>query len=359
MFRLRERSAFRIAIVVAMLVGAVVEFFPADSLAATPTFSSVLIRTDRMATNTATTGLVCATSNGASQTAAKVVITFPANFTVNAATNWTVTNAANLSPTGTSSIWPGMGTATNVTGQVVTFPSTGLSATPTTYCFQWSSSAALTTPVTAANSETGSIQTQTSGGTALELTNFALSTYANDQITVSVAVPPSFIFSLASATDTFSGGNLSASNPLATGGDAVTVTTNAKGGFVLWAKDSRQGLYSANVPYTITTTGTAGTVATLIAGHEGYVLDPYITTQATGGCTVAVPAGFGANALPSTYTGGILGASFLPIAQCTGGTPGTANGDVVTLYEIASISGVTPAATDYSDIITTVAAGNF
>lgn len=137
----------------------------------------------------------------------------------------------------------------------------------------------------------------------------------------------------------------------------MSITTNSKGGWIAWAKDSQQGLYSATSNYKINTSGLIdGTPSTLAAGAEGYGLDTNITTDAAGGCTVSIAGeynGVGTNQV------GTFSANYQPIATCGGAAPATANGDQISLVERATISGSTPAAPDYSDIITVVAAGNF
>lgn len=137
----------------------------------------------------------------------------------------------------------------------------------------------------------------------------------------------------------------------------MTITTNAKGGWIAWAKDSSQGLASASASYTIPTAGTVnGAPNTLSAGTEGYVLDTDITTDAAGGCTVAIDAEYDGT---TTSAGGTFSANYQPIAACTGAVPATANGDVITLIERVAIAGSTPAGSDYTDTITVVGAGNF
>ena len=108
--------------------------------------------------------------------------------------------------------------------------------------------------------------------------------------------------------------------------------------------------YSAAAAATIAST-TPGSNSTLSAGTEGY--NTGVTSSQTGGTgtiTVAVP--FVGGALGK---GGGLDTALRTLASSTG----TANGAVLTLNNNAAINGTTPAATDYTDIITVVAAGLF
>lgn len=357
MFRWREWPASRIVVTVVLLLSMFAQFMP--DIAQASTLVQAYVRTDRMATSQFTSGLVCAMPNTIVGVA-KVAVGFPATFTVSSTlTNWTV-GTANI-PSG-STAWPGIGTATNVTSTTVTFPSSNLTSNSTLYCFQWTNTTtALQLPASAANSEQATVSTENSSATVLDSTNIALSTYGNDQITVSATVPPSFSFSLASSTSNL--GTLSPGSVSVSAGDAVTVTTNAKGGYILWAEDSRQGLFSPGASYTIKVSGASasgGSNYTLAAGTEGYVLDPVVTTPGSG-CTLTTATSGGDNyggGATSSFNGGSFGDEFLPIANCITGTTQAA-GDVVTLYEITAISGVTPAGSDYTDLITTVAAGSF
>ena len=102
--------------------------------------TNTLVRFDRMKISTATTGTVCAKPATAS-TEASVQVTFPTGYTVATVGNWTVNTTATAWPAG-GTAWLGISTATNVTGQVVTFPSTDL-VVGTLYCFNWANTAAL------------------------------------------------------------------------------------------------------------------------------------------------------------------------------------------------------------------------
>lgn len=315
-------------------------------------FQQMYLRLDRMATSTATGGTICA-QPATTGTEAKVIITFPTGFTVNStAANWTVTTT-NL-PAG-STAWPSIGTATNVTGQIVTFPSGDLTV-GTLYCFNFVGTSTLTTPSSAGNSLKGNLVTQTSANAQMDQTYYGLSIITNDQIVVTATVPPIFIFTLDSNADTFPT-DLDPTLVNSTSGRLVTITTNSKGGWITWAKDSQQGLYSTTTNYKINTSGTVdGAPSTLTAGTEGYVLDTNITLDAAAGCTVNIDPEYNGTGVTQ---GGTFSANYQPIASCTGASPATANGDQITLIERATISGATPAGPDYSDIITVVAAGNF
>lgn len=148
-------------------------------------FSSAYIRLDRMKASTATTGLVCVTTPGTDNgTEADVQVTFPAGFTVSSAGNWAV--ATSELPSGATA-WPGIGSASSVSGQTVTFPSGDLSA-GTLYCFRWTSAGALTTP-SSQTSNSGSVVTRTGGAVTIDNKSFALPTITNDQVNVSATVP--------------------------------------------------------------------------------------------------------------------------------------------------------------------------
>jgi hypothetical protein len=238
----------------------------------------------------------------------------------------------------------------------VTFGSNDITNNTTLYCFNFASASTLTTAGSAATSQQASIETQTSGAVAIDHTDIALANITASTITVSAVVPPTFAFALTGTTSNF-GGNLDPLSIKSSSSSTVTVTTNAKGGWVAWAKDSQQGLRSTTASYTIPTAGTVnGAPSTLTAGTEGYVLDTDLTTDAAGGCTLAIDAEYDG---ATTSAGGTLSANFQPIAACTGVTPATANGDVITLIERVAIAGATPAGSDYTDIITVVGAGNF
>jgi hypothetical protein len=330
-----------------------------SSVQAAPQFTQAYVRLDRMKELTPTGGTICATA-ATTATEADVQVTFPTttgtDFIVNTtAANWIVTTT-NL-PTGATA-WPGMTsgvtTASAVSGKTVTFPSGDL--TPATqYCFNFVATNTLTTG-SAANSQTGFISTRTAGAVVIDETNYAVAVITDDQIVVSAVVPPTFVFQLSGNTDAFSA-NLDPTQIRSTAGRTVSITTNAKGGWIGWLRDSNQGLFSATANYTIATAGTVnGAPSTLVTNSEGYVIDADLTTDAAGGCTVAIDAEYNGT---STSMGGTFSAQFQPFAACTGAAPATSNGDVVTLIERASIAGGTPAGSDYTDTITVVAAGNF
>lgn len=309
-------------------------------------FAEAYVRLDRMSASTATGGTVCAETSSTA-TEADVQVTFPSDFTVNAtASNWTVTTA-NL-PSGATA-WPGVNTATNVTGDTVTFPSTTLTA-GTLYCFNFSGTTTVTTG-SAGTDKTGTIVTRTGAAAEIDSTTFALAVIADDQIVISATVSPTFSFVLGGNTDNL--GALSTSSVVSGDGNTVTITTNAANGWITWVKSANQGLTSAIASYTISTAGTVnGTPNTLSVGTEGYVLDADLTEDSAGGGTVTIDAEYNGT---TTSQGGTLSENFQPVASANG----TANGDVVTLVPRVAIAGQTPAASDYTDVLTVVGAGRF
>ncbi len=317
-----------------------------SSTAHAGTLSQVFVRFDRMQTSQPTTGTVCA--NPATVGAeADVQVTFPTGYTLGAAGTFTV-NTTNLGwPTG-GTAWLGIGTATNVTSQTVTFPSTDL-VVGTLYCFNWINSAAVTVSSSATPSNSGTVTTRTSGPATIDSATYNTASVSSDQITVSASVPSSFSFALNNTTDnlgTLTTGSVSSSPTPRT----ATVNTNAKNGWMVWAKDANTGLLSTTASSTIAST-TPGSNSTLSAGTAGYNTGVTQTqTSGTGTITVATPFVGG-----STGKGGGLDTSLRTLASSNG----TANNAVLTLTNNAAISATTAAASDYSDTITVVGAGLF
>ncbi|MCA9325219.1 hypothetical protein KDA23_04115 [Candidatus Saccharibacteria bacterium] len=334
-------------LVAAVLVAALVMlllFVPRTNAAA---LAQVLVRFDRMKVSTATTGTVCANPTTVA-TEADVKVTFPTGYTVSStAGNWTVNTTNTAWPSGAAA-WPGINTATTASGQDVTFPSSDLTV-GTLYCFNWTNSAALTVKAGATSSNLGVVTTEATGPSTIDSAQYATASIADDQIVVTATVPQAFSFALSGNTDalgTLSTGSISSSPTPRT----ATVNTNAKNGWLVWAKDSNTGLNSATASATIAST-TPGTNSTLSAGTAGY--NTGVTqTQAggTGTVTVATPFVGGVSG-----KGGGLDTSFRTLASSNG----TADTAVLTLTNNATIAATTPAATDYTDTITVVGAGLF
>jgi hypothetical protein len=326
--------------------------FLSPAASATPLLNT-LVRFDRLAQAQQTTGTVCAKTSAVNGTEASVKVTFPTGFTLGTSGNFTVSTTNIAWPTGATA-WLGINTATNVTSQDVTFPSSDL-ATSTLYCFNWINTAAVQTGT--AGSYSGSITTQTSTPTPIDTGTYAVTTVGAgaDEITVSATVNPSFSMTLSANSDalgTLTTGSVSSSPTPRT----ATVNTNASNGWYMWGKDSNAGLNSTTASYTINSNcgGTTGSNSTLSAGTEGYNLGAVATSQTGGTGTVSIAAPFVGG---SAGKGGGLcsGVNYQTVASSNG----TANTSVVTLTNNAAISGITKPATDYTDLETFVGAGLF
>jgi len=230
----------------------------------------------------------------------------------------------------------GSGSTISITGI------TALAAT-TAYCVDLTSTSAVTD---ATASEYHPVITV--GSDSLTV---AVRTVSNDQIVVSAIVSPTFNLALSSNTDSFTS-SLSPASVGVTSGRTVTINTNAKNGWFAWAYDSSTGLNSTSASHTIPST-TPGTGATLSAGTaEGYLFGITSITQGTGGGTTSAVAAYSSN---GTTTGSGLDSTVRQIASSNG----TANGAVLTVKELASITSTTQPATDYTDTITIIGAGYF
>lgn len=327
---------------------------PSDAI-----FTKAFVRLDRMKASTASAGRVCA-QPATVGTETHVEVTFPTGMTVSTTlSDWATTDTPLDSG---QSAWPGRGSgnATSAVGQTVIWTSGDLTV-GTFYCFNFSASGITSTGTAGAN-KTGTVTSCTSATctpttNAVDSSSYAVAVIDEDQITVTATVPPTFSFSIAgctsgNCTDAFTA-NLSSAIIGVTTGKTVTISTNANTGWIAWVKDSQQGLRSTIRSYTIATT-TAGTACssghTLVALTEGYGLDVNVT-NGTGPGTPAADANYNCT---GDDAGG-LSSAFLPAAS----SGGAGSLDTMTLIAKAAISAITPAATDYQDIITVVGAGNF
>lgn len=324
----------------------ITSLFISNATAQAAALTQTFVRFDRMKLSTATTGTVCAKAATAS-TEATVTVAFPTGYTLGAAGTFTV-NTTNLAwPTG-GTAWPGIGTATNVTSQVVTFPSTDLTV-GTLYCFNWTNSAAVTTKSSATSSNSGTVSTYATGPTLIDTAPYTTATITDDEITVTATVPAVFSFALSANTDPL--GTLSTSSVTTSPTPrTATINTNAKNGWMVWAKDLNTGLNSATASATIAST-TPGTNSTLSAGVTGYNTGA-TSSQIGGSGTISIAAPF-AGALAGQ--GGGLDTTLRTIATSNG----TADTAVLTFKNNVSISPTVAAATDYTDTITVIGAGLF
>jgi hypothetical protein len=302
---------------------------------------------NRMQVSTATTGTVCAAQNDTG-TAVNVQVTFPTGYTLGAAATFTENTTSNNTWPAGASAWPGIGTATSVSGQIVTFPSTALTVS-TLYCFNWINSAAVTTASSASNTNSGAISVFATGSVQIDTGTFITPTVTSDQIAVTASVASAFSFALSGTTDTL-GALLAGSVSVSPTPRTVTINTNARNGWYVWGKDAYTGLESLSDPAEIIASTTPGTNSTLAAGTAGY--NTGVTTSLSSGSSISVPAAFVGG---STGKGGGLNTTYAILGSSTG-PDATA---VLTLTNNAAISAITPAAADYSDTITVIGAGNF
>jgi hypothetical protein len=349
-----------------------------------------------------------------------LVIQFPhltsgGDFTFNSTTttNWTLDtaftagegpitwNGTSYSPTAFTSIpgtfaHPDTVTApvANTTGGIVKIPfgtTAGFNLLASNlYCLH------ITATNTLHNSDAGTAPTMVEGSVSmfdnagspalLYKTFFNTSIIADDTVVVTAIVPPNFSMTLTPNSVDF--GRMSTQQINASTTSVLTITTNAAGGWIAWVKDTNrggsgaEGLRSSTAGYTIKSgpVGAPGTgllngtpeVLPTAGGAEGYLLDADFANNSsactgpdntgTHGTNPGANADYDADESTSganTYSGGTITNIFQPLANCSGTPPATSNGANVTLMGKATISGATPAGTDYTDTWSIVAAGEF
>lgn len=326
------------------------------SLVDAGTFTKTQVRFDRMKISTATTGTVCFAPT-VTTAISSVKVTFPTGYSLAAvgASNWRV-NTTNLSwPSGASGL-TNVNTADDVTGQAVRFPLSS-SFTPTAgnlYCFNWTDASA-TQPGTQASDESGTVASYSdvSASTQIDSGTYSTATVNDDQIAVSASVNATFSFDLDSNSATL--GTLSPGTAKDAGPINATVSTNSAGGWQMWAADANgsgatNALYSTAAAHKIDYSPAAGQAAGAISASEGY----NFRTNSISGTTCGTPT-YGNFNTATQFNGSGLNGSLSSVVSVTG----AADACALDMYVNAKASATTPAATDYSGLITVVAAGTF
>ena len=353
----KTQYRFSAPTIAALLVVSVLLSILVSFRANAATLTQVEVRFDRMKSSTATTGFVCAKPSTTSADVKTWTVTFPTGYTVSTtASNWQTANISTSNLPAGSTAWPNATSATaSVSGQTVTWTNASAQSmnNSTLYCYYWTSSAAVSTASGVNSSLAGTVATQNSSAATIDTGNYTTATIADDQITVTATVPSTFSFSLSSTTDNLP--TLTTANPVSsTATKDITVNTNAKNGWQVWAKSAATngGLVSSSASHTIPSTcsGGLGTNTTLSNAAEGY--NTGVTATIGSGPAPSINAVFDGSA---QYKGGGLCGAFQSLATSTG----VATNAVLSLTNNASIVGSTPAATDYTDTITVVGAGLF
>jgi hypothetical protein len=356
----KNKKVLNIALAAFMAVSGLSSIIFVQKVHAAATMSQVFVRFDRMKVSTPTTGTICAMPATTSVDVKTWTVTFPTGYTLSATVgNWQTANISttNLAWPGTPSAWPNAASATaTVSGQTVTWTNASVQTmnAATLYCYNWTSSAAVSVASGASGSLAGSVATQDHLAAGIDTGSYSTAAVSNDQIVVTATVPTAFTFAINNNADALGTLGTGAVTPSPTPRTA-TVNTNAKNGWVVWANDTNAGLHSTNASYTVASncSAGAGTLSTLVAGTEGY--NTGVTkTQVGGSGTVTLNSIFD-DTTATLGKGGGLCTAYQSLATSTG----SADTAVLTLTNNAAIKGSTPAATDYTDTLTVVGAGLF
>lgn len=195
----------------------------------------------------------------------------------------------------------------------------------------------------------------------------AVNVVSNDQISLTATVQPAFSLGISACggggnTDTFTG-NLTAGSVVSTSGCTLSLSTNAKNGWYTWAADlnATEGLNSTNASHAISWSSSGSqTDLSSQLNSEGYVF-AVNSTVASSSCystcgTVTLNSFYDDTAAHTSKGAGLATSNaYTSFASSNG----VANNYQMIVKERATINPTTPPATDYTDTITIVGAGNF
>lgn len=343
----------RTALVLALLL---VVSALAPAMADAGALTNTYVRLNRMKAQTATSFRVVFTTSATVQTEDSVTIDFRAAWTATTPagvvnTVQSISSASCAAETGATAL-PSATTLTAAgSGTVVTISAVSDLAVSTAYCVDLTSSSAVTTPP--AGEYYADVKTK-AGAADRDTARVALRVVGEDTITVTATVPPTFNFALDANATAFTT-ELATGAKHSTTARTITVNTNAKTGWVAWLRNSdANGLYSAGVNKNIapTTPGTAVDVDASLS-TEQYVWGVSGITQVAGAGAPAIVAAYDSSGVTNDGSG--VDNSYRQVASSNG----TSQDAVVTLVSEATVSPITPASSDYTDIIQVIGAGNF
>lgn len=374
----------RILLAVIVLAGSVIPFLSLSQHADAAAFQRAYVRLDRLTATTATGGRVCVNPAAGATVETKLNVNFPTtaatSYVVNStAANWTTTYAFETGFVATAMPITG-NVASAVAGNVVTFDLTSNLTAGTLYCFNFAATNTLTTSSAGAaisGSNFGYVETRDATTAVVDKSFWGVTIVSagTDVVVVTGQVVPYFTMALSANVDSWSA-------PLGTGivnsstGQTVTLNSNALNGWILWIKGTnfkttgitetgtnpanRHGaLTSATASGYAISNNTNNILATPSASHaftagvEDYGLGVTAIAQGTGAGTTSAHAVYDG---ATVGTAGVIDPTqYRPISSSTG----TAVNATVTVKMVATVSTATPPATDYTDTIIYIGAGQF
>jgi hypothetical protein len=291
-------------------------------------------------------------------TVTKITVTFPVGFTIATGTPTVGTTGFPNNPGGGTIIAP-PGTLTAATTAasrtIVVSGLTSASLTSTALYGFTIPTGTITNPATAG--QYNPTVESDNGGTTVDLTTTPVYIYGSsanqDQIGVSASVAPSFAFQLTSNADTVpqvNTGSISTSP-----GVNMIVSTNSPLGYTAYVKSNGGG--------SLTSVNSGGTIASgafslttpnpVTAGTSDYGFVPSTFSQGTHGGSISYDPEYTIG--DGAHAGPFNGANFASFVSDSGYT----SSDNILLQERVAVSAAVPYATDYTDTLTVVAAGNF
>lgn len=354
-------NMFKNKVSIAVAIVLVASFLMPDLVSAA-SLSQAGVRLGRLGIG-ATSGndvLVTFKLNTTPTSVAKVTLTFPAGFTITSGSPTPSTSGFPDTPSITAA--PGSLTSTatgggaGAGGTIVVSGLTSASLNNTTLYGFSIPSGTVQNPATAGEYSVA-VESDTSGGSPIDSTSTSVDIFGasanQDQVTVNGSVAPNFTFSLSGNTDTVPKVDPSATQTST--GVTMSVATNSALGYTAYVKSANGEMTSASNPGTPITTGTFdGSPDSVSPGTTDYGFVPSTGTPCSS-CTGTLTYDGEYAVSDGTHAGSFNGTNFASFVSRNGDT----SGDQVLLQERVDVSSSIGYASDYTDTLTIVAAGNF